>query len=123
MEIKIKTNFTVTQVIDRVHIQSFDIEILDRFKNYISSNGYNPDCEDDLREAFLDFLSWDEDSLSRYKYQENEELRDVDDVEILNWEEIFPLMTNLIISTDCCVIAMNNGFKYCPECGKPIKRD
>jgi len=123
MEIKIKTKFTVTQIVDRVHMQSFDIEILDRFKTYISTNGYNPENEDELNEAFLDFLSWDEDSLSRYKYQENEELRDVDDVEILNWEEIFPFMANLISSVDCCVIAMNNGFKYCSECGKPIKRN
>jgi len=123
MEIKIKTKFTVTQIVDRVHMQSFDIEILDRFKTYISTNGYNPENEDELNEAFLDFLSWDENSLSKYNYQTNEELRDVDDVEILNWEEIFPLISDLILSVNCCEMETNNGFKYCPECGKPIKHN
>lgn len=120
MEIKLKTQFTKATFTNEEFLSSHDIDIKD-FEDYIKANGV-PYSENELKAKFLDHVSWVIYSLDLYELKPDEEINDSSDPEILNWEEVFPLMSDLIVVADCCRESTIRQFNYCSKCGKQLRK-
>lgn len=94
MEIKLKTQFTKATFTNEEFLSSHDIDIKD-FEDYVIANG-SVYSEDELKAKFLEYLSWIIYPLDLYEVGANEEINDSNDPEILNWDEVLPLINHLI---------------------------
>jgi len=121
MKVQIENDYSVltTKIEQRTYRDSLET-ILDYFKENIDGETFS--SESNLLECFTDYVR---DSFELPDLKHDEEFEDYSiDLRILNWNEIFPELTYLIVPEEekscCSSFSQYYGYKYCPTCGERL---
>lgn len=124
MKVEIENEYSV--IINRYEIKTYNVGlegVMDDYRECL--NGDTLGSENALRDDFSEYIIDNSDILPD-KYGPDEELDEYSiGLKILNWKEIFPLMSDLVVipvPQTCCDKAPYEA-NFCPTCGKPITKD
>jgi len=122
MKVEIENEYSV--IINRYEVKTYNVGlegVMDDYREWL--NGDTLGSEDALRDDFSEYITDNSDILPD-KYGPDEELDEYSRyLKILNWEEIFPQLADLIeipVEQTFCDKA-SYGSNFCPTCGKQLK--
>jgi len=124
MDVKYKNDYSVTTM--KYTTETFtqsNKEILPEFVSWVGEDRY--DDEDSLREALVEYITDYCDLVPENLPEEVEVENYSQNLELLNWEEIYPEISYLVVAPKeitCCDRAPYKA-NFCPTCGKPIVKE
>jgi len=116
--VKVESNVEIKTFETRTYTK--DLDILDYFREgYLEGDFHS---EKSLKETFEEFITYTSKDIIPH-LGSNEEIEEVISVQILNWDEIYPILSYLIVVPEvpernqCCKNYEKMKFYYCPLCG------